>query len=117
MLGWGSVMNKLLVTTAVSAILVGSTHAQRPELLVTMGQLSITGGIAEQAIAVKNNSRKPIRLLWIECSFLDANGDLLSDGLASITNLRPGDIGYVSPKTPHGEGATRAVCRVSWVRH
>jgi hypothetical protein len=106
-----------LLLTAALAFLAGTVFAQRPELLVTMGQLSVNGGIAEQLVAVKNNSGKTIMKVWIECGFLADNGTVLSEGLASITNLRPGEIGYALPKTPHGEGATRAICRVSSVRH
>jgi hypothetical protein len=109
-------VGKLLLTAAL-AFLAGTVFAQRPELLVTMGQLSVNGGIAQQLVAVKNNSGKTIMKVWIECGFLAENGTLLSEGLASITNLRPGDIGYASPKTPHGEGATRAICMVSSVRY
>src|SRR5436189_1253671 len=80
-----------------------TASAQRGELLVTMGKLLVNGGIAEQPLAIKNNSQESIEFLWIECSFLDANGNLLSEGLASLANLGPGEIGYVSPKTPHGQ--------------
>jgi len=109
-------MRKLLLAAAI-AFPTGIVSAQSPELLVTMGQLSVNGGIAEQAVAVKNDSGVTITEVWIECDFLTENGTLLSEGLASITNLRPGDIGYALPKTPHGKGATRAICRVSSVRY
>jgi hypothetical protein len=114
---WDARSMRELLLTAALAFLPGAVSAQRPELLVTMGHLSVNGGIAEQAVVVKNNSGRTVMQVWIECGFLAANGTLLSEGLASITNLRPEDIKYALPKTPHGEGATRAICRVSSVRY
>jgi hypothetical protein len=106
-----------LLLIAVLALLAGTVSAQRPELLVTMGQLSVNGGMAEQAVAVKNNSGITLTQVWIECGFLAENGTLLSEGLASINNLRPGAMGYALPKTSHGKGATWAICTVSSVRY
>ena len=107
---------KLCVLLVIFGFSIVTASAQRGELLVTMGQLSVNGGIAEQPLAVKNNSQRLVELLWIECGFLDANGILISEGIASLTDLAPGEIGYVSPKAPHGQNATRAICRVSSVR-
>jgi hypothetical protein len=107
----------LLFTAASILALARTAPAQNPELLITMGPLSVSEGIAEQALAVKNNSRRLIKVLWIGCEFLTDKGILLSAGLASLTNLRPGDIRYVSPKGPHGQSATRTICSVSSVRY
>ena len=103
--------------TIALTLLARLACAQTPELLITLGSLSVSDGITGQALALKNNSRKLIGVVWIECGSLAENGTLLSEGLASVSNLRPGDMAHFSAKSPHGEGATRTICKVSSVRY
>jgi len=67
-----------------------------PQSAVEFKQLSpkATDGHVSIGISVKNLTSELIGVAFIDCVALSASGDLIDDGLQSVSNLRPGEIAY-----------------------
>lgn len=96
-----------------------SAAESAPQSAVEFRQLSpkTTDGHVSIGISVKNLTSELIGVAFIDCVALSASGDVIDDGIQSISNLRPGETAYAFvPLLDTTSLKVDAKCRVSSVQ-
>ncbi len=113
----------LFVATSCAAafLLFVSAYAAEnaPQSAVEFKQLSpkATDGHVSIGISVKNVTSELIEVAFIDCVAISASGDVIDDGIQSISNLRPGETAYAFvPLLDTTSLNVDAKCRVSSVQ-
>lgn len=108
------------IMCAATFLLLPQAFAEdAPQSAVEFKQLSpkATDGHVSIGISVKNLTSKLIGVAFIDCVALSANGDVIDDGIQSISNLRPDETAYAFVPLLDTESLkVNAKCRVSSVQ-
>ena len=66
-----------------------ATPAMADNVELTKGKMSREGSYVVQYVTVKNNATVPVKVIMVECGFLQDN-ELVGTGLAAFRNVLPG---------------------------
>lgn len=82
--------------TATFLLLPPAFAEVAPQSAVEFKQLSpkATDGHVSIGISVKNLTSELVGVAFIDCVALSANGDVIDDGIQSVSNLRPDETAY-----------------------
>lgn len=106
---------------ALTFLLFASASAAEnaPQSAVEFRQLSpkATDGHVSIGISVKNLTSELIGVAFIDCVALSASGDVIDDGIQSVSNLRPDETAYAFvPLLDTTSMKVDVKCRVSSVQ-